>query len=59
MLGYINKIKIETFKNVEQVHFFGYYIGNFPSLDSKKIIKICNIINSVKKYFNNNLIYNL
>jgi CDP-6-deoxy-D-xylo-4-hexulose-3-dehydrase len=56
---YINKIKIETFKNVEQVHFFGYYIGNFPSLDSKKIIKICNIINSVKKYFNNNLIYNL
>ena len=36
------------FKNVEHIHFYGYYIGNFPTLKKKQIIKICNILNSVK-----------
>ena len=35
------------FKNVDHVHFFGYYIGNYPSLKREKIKKLCKIINSV------------
>ncbi len=42
-------IKIKNFskyKNVEKVHFFGYYIGNYPSLSKPKIILILKILNS-------------
>ena len=45
-----NAIKIKNFKNfknVEQVHFFGYYIGNYPSLDKKKILQITKILNDI------------
>ena len=34
------------FQNVEHVHHFGYYIGNFPTLSQKNIIKLVNIINN-------------
>ena len=34
------------FQNVEHVHHFGYYIGNFPTLSKKNIIKLVNIINN-------------
>ena len=45
---YVNKQVIKSkFKNVDHVHFFGYYIGNYPSLKKEKIKKICNILNSV------------
>jgi CDP-6-deoxy-D-xylo-4-hexulose-3-dehydrase len=36
------------FPNVEHVHSFGYYIGNYPSLQKKKINKIIKILNSLK-----------
>jgi CDP-6-deoxy-D-xylo-4-hexulose-3-dehydrase len=36
------------FPNVEHVHSFGYYIGNYPSLEKKKINKIVKILNSLK-----------
>ncbi len=39
------------FKNVERVHFFGYYIGNYPNLTLTKIKKITDILNSFS--FNN------
>ena len=45
---YIKKVNFSNFKNVEHVHDFGYYIGNYPSLSSKKIKKICSILNSIK-----------
>ena len=44
----IKKINFKNFKEVDHVHFFGYYIGNYPSLKSKKISKICSILNSIK-----------
>ena len=43
----INKNMIKKFKHVDHVHFFGYYIGNYPSLKKKKILKICQILNSI------------
>ena len=48
---YIKKfLKNENFlkyKNVEQIHFFGYYIGNYPDLSKQKIIKILEILNNI------------
>ena len=41
----VKNVNLNNFKNVEHVHFFGYYIGNYPSLKSKKIIKITNFLN--------------
>ena len=45
---YLKKYDLKNFPNVEHVHFFGYYIGNYPSLNKKKIKKICEILNTVK-----------
>ena len=39
---------MNNFKNVQRVHDFGYYIGNYPSLKLKKISKICKILNDIK-----------
>ena len=36
-----------NFPETEHIHFFGFYIGNFPDLKVKDIDNICNIINSV------------
>jgi CDP-6-deoxy-D-xylo-4-hexulose-3-dehydrase len=41
------KINLKSFSEVEHVHFFGYYIGNYPSLSKSKIKKICNILNRI------------
>ena len=43
------KIKnFSKFKNVEKIHFFGYYIGNYPELKKNKISKIVKILNDIK-----------
>jgi CDP-4-dehydro-6-deoxyglucose reductase, E1 len=43
----IIKTNFKNFPYVDHVHFFGYYIGNYPSLSLIKIKKICNILNSI------------
>ena len=37
----------EEFKNTEHIHFYGFYIGNFPSMQVREIDEICEIINKV------------
>jgi len=37
----------EEFPEVEHVHFYGFYIGNFPDLRDEEIDEICAIVNSV------------
>ncbi len=44
---YAKKINFKNFKNVEHVHNFGYYLGNYPDLKKDKILKICKILNSI------------
>ena len=48
---FLKKINLKKFKEVDHIHFFGYYIGNYPSLNTKKIVKICSILNSIKYEF--------
>ncbi len=35
------------FPETEHIHFYGMYIGNFPSLKHNQIIKLCKIVNDV------------
>lgn len=45
---YVKNINMKNFRHVDHVHFFGYYIGNYPTLKQSKIIKICKILNKIK-----------
>ena len=44
---YVKNINFMNFKEVDHIHFFGYYIGNYPSLKKEKILKICKILNNI------------
>ena len=44
---YLKNINLSNFKQVDHVHFFGYYIGNNPYLSINKIIKLAKILNSI------------
>lgn len=37
----------EKFPEVEHIHFYGFYIGNFPDLRDEEVDEICAILNSV------------
>ena len=36
------------FPNIEHVHHYSWYIGNYPSLEKKKIDKLVSVLNNVK-----------
>jgi len=48
---YLNKLYTKeyasSFKNTEHVHFYGWYIGNYPELEKEKIHELCKILNSI------------
>ena len=35
----------EKYPQIEHVHFYGYYIGNYPNLDKQKILLLCDLLN--------------
>jgi CDP-6-deoxy-D-xylo-4-hexulose-3-dehydrase len=38
----------KQFPEVEHIHFYGFYIGNFPDLRDEEVNEICAILNSVE-----------
>ena len=36
------------YPEVEHIHFFGYYIGNYPSLRKDKVVKLCDYLNTIE-----------
>ncbi len=38
----------KNFPETEHVHFYGFYLGNFPDLKNEEIDDICRILNSVE-----------
>jgi CDP-4-dehydro-6-deoxyglucose reductase, E1 len=45
---YLRKImgnEFERYPNVNHVHFFGWYIGNYPGLEQEKIVALCQLLN--------------
>ena len=45
--GLIKDKEWEDYPEVEHIHHFGWYIGNYPDLDEEKIIQISSILNNV------------
>lgn len=37
----------EKYPQIEHVHFYGYYIGNYPELQEGKILSLCYLLNSL------------
>lgn len=37
----------KSLPNTDRVHFYGYYMGNYPSLEREKIVAFCKLLNSV------------
>ncbi len=48
---YLRKIVPENewakYPEVEHIHFFGYYIGNYPDLEEKHILDLCECLNTI------------
>ena len=48
---YLSKFikKNEYLKHIEteHIHFYGFYIGNYPDLTKKNILKLCVTLNSI------------
>ena len=43
----IDKKLYKNFPITDHVHFYGFYIGNYPDLKKKDVINICKLINSI------------
>jgi CDP-4-dehydro-6-deoxyglucose reductase, E1 len=41
------RLDFSLFKEVEHIHFFGFYIGNYPTLERRDIRDLCTILNRV------------
>jgi CDP-6-deoxy-D-xylo-4-hexulose-3-dehydrase len=46
--GIIADKEWENYPEMEHVHFYGYYIGNYPDLEEDNILNLCNLLNKVK-----------
>lgn len=38
---------LSHFPNVDHVHFYGFYIGNYPGLEREKILSLCSLLNGI------------
>jgi len=36
-----------NYPNVEHIHFYGFYIGNYPGLEPSKILALCRYLNEI------------
>ena len=36
---------LANFTKVDHVHFYGFYIGNYPGLEKEKILELCSLLN--------------
>lgn len=46
--GVVPKDHFLKFPNADHVHFFGFYLGNYPELSVHEVREICDIINSCR-----------
>ena len=45
--GVVAEKEYEKYPEIEHVHFYGYYIGNYPDLEEEKILKLYRLLNSL------------
>ena len=39
--------EFENYPEVDHIHFYGFYIGNYPDLEKSKILDLCSILNGL------------
>ena len=45
--GIVPEREYEKYPEMEHIHFYGYYIGNYPDLEKEKILKLCKLLNNL------------
>lgn len=45
--GVVPEKEFEKYPEIEHIHFYGYYIGNYPDLEEWKILKLCKLLNDI------------
>jgi len=45
--GVVPEKEYEEYPEIEHIHFYGYYIGNYPDLEEWKILKLCELLNEL------------
>jgi CDP-6-deoxy-D-xylo-4-hexulose-3-dehydrase len=45
--GIVKENEWKNYPNVEHIHFFGFYIGNYPDLEAEKIFALCKLLNEI------------
>jgi CDP-4-dehydro-6-deoxyglucose reductase, E1 len=45
--GIIPEKEFEKYPETEHIHFYGYYIGNYPTLEKQKILDLCKLLNAL------------
>ena len=45
--GVVPENEYEKYPEIEHIHFYGYYIGNYPDLEEWKILKLCELLNDL------------
>ncbi len=46
---HLGALNLADFPHVEHVHFYGFYIGNYPSLAEDDIRRLCELLNTVEE----------
>ena len=44
----VGDAECEKYPRVDHVHFYGYYIGNYPELERSKILALCALLNQLR-----------
>jgi len=44
---WVGEREFENYPHVDHVHFHGWYIGNYPDLDPRRIPELCALLNSI------------
>jgi CDP-6-deoxy-D-xylo-4-hexulose-3-dehydrase len=43
----VGEREFERYPKVDHVHFYGFYIGNYPGLEREKILSLCSLLNEL------------
>lgn len=44
----LGKDEFKKYPEVEHIHFYGFYFGNYPELEESKIKAVCDILNAIE-----------
>jgi CDP-6-deoxy-D-xylo-4-hexulose-3-dehydrase len=49
LLKALGNTEYAKFSCVEHIHFYGFYIGNYPGLETERIVELCSSLNRLKE----------